>query len=348
MTKQARQPYNSGAPYDLELLRVRSSYNHIPLHALITAYIATCHYNRAFIDDLGLIPYMDLRQCMTGYHEPDDTHYDKNPWDNYFIQPAVRVNQLFCREFMAANGGLVHYQKPEDYYQYKKTAEKYLHIKPEILKKVDQFVKNHFDDDTVAIHIRGTDSFITNDRPHLPLAYYRDLIREKLANKRIFLSTDSKVAQQLFLNMFPGQVVCYSADKMPEDIYYCNLSWNHGLLNNRGYKHGEDVLIESILMSRCNMLIRTFSNVNSYSLVLNPDIKSHQIDLKCFYDHNYTVDYNYIINSDYSSCYIEDLEVANHDQYRKAAKEFAVERNKLSNNYDALKNLVQKFWYKDF
>jgi len=45
------------------------------------------------------------------------------------------------------------------------------------------------------------------------------------------------------------------------------------------YKLGEDVLIETVLLSKCDKIIITSSNVSNYAMVLNPYIKYHYIDM---------------------------------------------------------------------
>ena len=46
------------------------------------------------------------------------------------------------------------------------------------------------------------------------------------------------------------------------------------------YKLGEDVIIETELLSRCDKIIITNSNLSNFAMANNPDIKFQYLDLK--------------------------------------------------------------------
>jgi hypothetical protein len=51
------------------------------------------------------------------------------------------------------------------------------------------------------------------------------------------------------------------------------------LFNDNNYKKGEDVIIETYLLSKCNRILITNSNISSYVLCLNPNIEFNFIDI---------------------------------------------------------------------
>jgi hypothetical protein len=143
-------------------------------------------------------------------------------------------------------------------------------VKQKILEKVDTFYDKYFTDDVLAVHVRGTDKKLEYPHKALPLVAYLDAIEERLAIKdtKVFVASDNNEAIAEMIKKFGRErMIVAPAVRMnkyfsPDPI--C-------LTSATGPKHGEECLMESILLSRCNHLICTDSNVAAGALYMNPN-----------------------------------------------------------------------------
>ena len=138
------------------------------------------------------------------------------------------------------------------------------------LDKVNDFYDKHFDDDVLAVHVRGTDKKLEYPHKALPLEAYLSAIEERLAIKdtKIFVASDNNEAIMEMVKRFgKKRMIAMPAVRMnkyfsPDPI--C-------LTSATGPKHGEECLMESLLLARCNHIICTDSNVAAGALYMNPN-----------------------------------------------------------------------------
>jgi hypothetical protein len=148
-------------------------------------------------------------------------------------------------------------------------VEKYIHPKQHIIEKVDSFYNEHLlGKHVIAIHYRGTDKI-----SEAPRADYKNIsdqveqsIRklEKYKNIKIFIATDEQDFIDYATSLW-GDRICYrdairSTDKRPV----------HTNKANSPYQLGEDAMIDMLLLSRSDLLIRTSSNLSLWSTFFNP------------------------------------------------------------------------------
>lgn len=148
--------------------------------------------------------------------------------------------------------------------------KKYIRLRPHIEDKVNQFVNKHFQHYfVVGVHYRGTDK-MNNEAPVLEYEMIINSINHFLYNNRekeilIFLATDEEDFMEEMLQRFPGQVVTISTIRSKD-----GLPIHFGKKNK--YKHGEEALLDCLLLSRCDHLIRTSSNLSLCSTFFNPKL----------------------------------------------------------------------------
>jgi len=266
------------------------------LHSLILQYISI--YKRFKHIKPNIYPYMDLSNKQTGFHPENSITDSSNPWTNYFIQENITSNNIIDTEKEENDDSILLYDmQMKDIIEYNRIIKNVLHIKPFILDIVNDFVKKNFNTYVVGIHIRGTDSFFDKGRPSIPLQYYIDLIETKLSNyNKIFISTDTIGVIERLTKLFGNRIITYSKIKTTINYHYLALHEN----NNSPFNVGLEVLIDSLLLSKCNLLIRQQSNITTFSILYNPNIKIHQFDLPLWTNENY-----HIIN--HSSAYINTM-----------------------------------------
>ena len=147
---------------------------------------------------------------------------------------------------------------------------RYIRLRPHITEKVDKFVQTKFKDAHVlGIHYRGTDK-MNNESPFMDyeimlnaVAYYAHQFKGK--KFRIFVATDEQDFMDEMNERFPGQVLTASTIRSDngKPLHTSRID---------PYKHGEEALIDCLLLSRCNHLIRTSSNLSLCSTYFNPEL----------------------------------------------------------------------------
>ena len=148
--------------------------------------------------------------------------------------------------------------------------QKYVHIKPHIQTKIkileEEIFKHIF---IISIHYRGTDKI--TEAPFVP---YEKVVEEIIKvmqiygnlKYKIFVATDTNDFLSYMKGMFKERV-CYN----PNAIRSTNGKPVH-IGQIAPYKCGEDGLIDCVLLSMGNVLIRTSSNLSRWATYFNPKI----------------------------------------------------------------------------
>lgn len=146
---------------------------------------------------------------------------------------------------------------------------KYVKVRPEILDRVGELVRSLFTSSyIIGVHIRGTDFTYATATPIT--AYFdeidRILIEEKRENVQIFVATDQQQYVDEFELKYPDKVICIDAIRSKNNIAPFRFQ------KANGYKKGEDVLMDILLLSRCDHIIKSASAVGEIALWFNPEL----------------------------------------------------------------------------
>lgn len=201
------------------------------------------------------------------YYDPE---HGPNWWSYYF--DPIRLGKW--------DGGSFSSMRKKDYFQAfkkrrqltraqaSKLVKKHIHVKKHILEKMEQFVVRHFDNVyVIGVHYRGTDK----SRKEAPRVSYEKVfqsIADHLPQNRpwrIFVATDEQQFLEEILKAFPERVIACDAHRSTTTTgihFSCKNS----------YAVGEEALIDALLLSRCDLLIRTSSNLSLWSTYLNPEL----------------------------------------------------------------------------
>lgn len=195
-----------------------------------------------------------------------DPNYGPNWWQ-YYCEPIKIGKKAKSRIRDVAFQGVVY--TPHDRANY--LIQKYIHIKPHVQDKIDDFVEKYFSSPfIVGIHYRGTDK--VTESPRIPyenaVAKLNEYINYyKISNYKIFVATDEIEFLNYIQSLFHDKVI-YNVDAIRSNDgkpVHINVDDDH-------YKLGEDALIDSVLLSKTNLLIRTHSHLSFWSTLLNPSI----------------------------------------------------------------------------
>ena len=141
--------------------------------------------------------------------------------------------------------------------------DRYINIQDHILNTVDNFyTKNLLNKKVIGIHYRGIDK-----HKETALVEYDFVISilDKYKNRfnTLFVASDEpEFIKYIHHNITDIDIVTYS-----------NPSGEiHFLDNSNNYKKGLDALVDSILLKRCDLLIKTPSLLSAWSKLLNPGL----------------------------------------------------------------------------
>jgi hypothetical protein len=145
--------------------------------------------------------------------------------------------------------------------------EPHVHVRKHIVEKIDAFVRRNFEGVfVIGIHYRGTDKSL--EAPLIPYGEVAAAIREaidaiKPRRYQLFVATDEQAFIDYINNLFPARStyrdIFRSLDGEPIHV---------GRPDN--FQSGEDAVVDCLLLSRCDYLIRTASNLGLCATFLNP------------------------------------------------------------------------------
>lgn len=156
---------------------------------------------------------------------------------------------------------------------------KYIHIREEILEKVDSYVQEFFNGThIIGIHYRGTDK--VEEAPPVPYGEVLKQIRkymheDSIEETKIFVATDEKKFLECMQEEFGDMVIVHST------IYSEDGRSIHEKPSNP-YLQGEEALIDCLLLSKTDMLIRTSSNLSLWSTYFNLDLQVLELNRRYY------------------------------------------------------------------
>jgi len=235
--------------------------------AIFSSVLSTLH-----IYDVG--NYAGLKIDLNSGIYVDPQHGPN--WWNYFFEPIhlgdeKAPQQIFSDHEVSylINAGFV-IPRPRAF----ELIQKYVHLKPPIQTKIDQFINHEFKHFfIIGIHHRGTDKKL-----EAPLVSYETILRhlrwwlaklKKDTPVKIFVATDDQNFLDYLCHLYPGQV-CYnkfvrSKDETP-------LHYNDHLFTGN-YQKGEEAILDCLLLSKCQLLLFPAASAFSMaSLKFNPDL----------------------------------------------------------------------------
>jgi hypothetical protein len=252
-----------------ELLIVDSETNKRGLFSYVLQVVSNLYVadleNKELLVDLHTTPYNDIGEnCWANYfNQPfrlkksdynDYSIFNRKAWfDNHLvIKPILDDNTIKICNFL---------------------INKYISIKTDILDIKNCFKKDIIKTENYAsVHYRGTDHVVDCEILDKNI-YFQNI--EKIINdydKILICSDEQNFIDEVVLNFGCDKIVSYPSIRSNSGapIHYNN--------ENFKYKSGEDVLIESLLMSESKFLMRTVSNVTHFAIFKNENLKYKNLD----------------------------------------------------------------------
>ena len=155
-----------------------------------------------------------------------------------------------------------------------KVLEEHIGVKNEVWNKVnaiwDTFVTK--DDYVIGVHIRGTDK-IWGGKKIIPSEYfpYIDYF-VKYKNAKICLATDDPKYLSLMEDAYGDSVFYADCQRHDDNIFLVD--------DGSPYAKGLEVLVDSLLLSKCDFLLKSSSAVSEFSIYFNPKLINNNLNLQ--------------------------------------------------------------------
>ena len=234
-------------------------------------------------NSFNLIPIIDMKNFTTIYNEKNKIDGHHNAWEYYF----KKLNRYSLNEVYQSQNVIFCNSKFERNMVYDMTNSKIIkffnkiEIKDKIIKKVNFFSNKNFykKEKILGIHFRGSTYKVARGHAFPPPVNIMidevDLLLRKYNYTKIFLVTEEKKYLNAFKKKYGNLCIFYNSYRMgKEDLFKIYPRKNHR------YKMGEETIIDTLLLSRCNGLLFIKSNVISAAILLSKKKqKYHQIFL---------------------------------------------------------------------
>jgi len=205
---------------------------------------------------------------------------EDNLWDNYFL-PINNLNKIDygvqCNDYTYNLNVFNNIHNKKLWHKFYIDRIGFL---PDIINDLDTFYKQYFDNKKIlGVHYRSTDIYdefirlkqISERFNKASVIEYFDEI-DTLDYDYIYLATDSNIIFDAFNKRYSNIISCAT-------IRSDNNRGAHYIANDRT-KHGKEVLLETLLMSKCYYLLHGQNNLPACVHIMNPDIKFKNLDYK--------------------------------------------------------------------
>ncbi|MGU9957105.1 MAG: hypothetical protein ACNYPI_05565 [Arenicellales bacterium WSBS_2016_MAG_OTU3] len=170
-----------------------------------------------------------------------------------------------------------------------KVIQKHLRLKPAVIKIIDEFVKTHFPEVTIGLHLRGVGHNVelplaNKDRNSNSVNYERyfqpiNAALLKYPDAKILACSDSQEVIDHIIEVYGERTITYESTRSAFGEMH---NPNHSQQQNKGltfspYKLGLDVVVEAYLLARTNYFIHGNSNVANFVLSVNDRLDSFYV-----------------------------------------------------------------------
>ncbi|MBD1157336.1 hypothetical protein IDH10_04155 [Pelagibacterales bacterium SAG-MED20] len=215
----------------------------------------------------GFKPFVDMQNYKTIYNEKYKINKTLNAWEYYFEQVSKdKIKDIYKSRKVIITDNTFYKKFKHSITKNKlnKITKKYLKTKKEFVLYANNFVKKNFKDKTLGIHYRGTSYKTSANHPFPPtkkqiIDRSRYLMKKYKYNK-IFLCTEEKEIFHALCKEF-GNKICFIRESYRSDK---DDAFKKYPRRNHRYKLGKEILIESLILSKCQGFLYQNSNVSEF------------------------------------------------------------------------------------
>ena len=252
-------------------------------------------------DQYNFIPVVDMQNFTTIYNEKEKVNDTYNAWEYYF----KKLNKYSLKDvYMSQNVILsenVFYNSFNHNIcnnKFRRIGKKYLNIKKGIKKKADIYFKKNLKGKTLAIHYRGTSYKTSANHPYpAPIEQSIDYIKylkKKYKYKNIFLCTEDLNFFNSMKNNFKTDLYYFDSFRSKKDDAFKIYP-----RNKHRFKLGLEILLEALVISKCQGFLHAITNVSMYVKYLdkNNSIKYFELENGVNTSNEYLAPYTWFYKS---------------------------------------------------
>jgi hypothetical protein len=234
-------------------------------------FLVLAHLNWCLKHKKKPVAYWDAK---FPYYQPNGYNGSTNCWEYYFkplSKEQYQPGDIINRNYNAPDRSYIIWWDYDKMLKYRTVfntmIKKFIHIKKPILKKVDSFYEGYIKGKkTIGMHIRGTDKH-TEATP-VSITKFINQAKNYPKEYQFFIATDEyAILDRIKKELKDYTVIHYNAYRSDDSqpIHYKNIP-NKAIL-------GEEILIETLLLSQCDIFIHAHSNVALAALYFNPKLE---------------------------------------------------------------------------
>tara|TARA_X000000950_G_scaffold205530_1_gene247243 strand:- start:19653 stop:20663 length:1011 start_codon:yes stop_codon:yes gene_type:complete len=212
------------------------------------------------------IPIIDMQNFPTIYNENNRIDNTKNSWEYYFEKiTKYNLDEVYNSKNVIITGNRFYRSMTHEINSnHFKDVKKYIKVKKQHINFAnDYFNKNLKNKKILGVHYRGTSYKSSASHPFPPtkeqiIKKVDKLIKEKNFNA-IFLCTEEKRYLELFKKKYKKKLFYIESFRSNLD----NAFKLYPRKNHR-YKLGKEILIETLILSKCNTFLHIDTNVSLF------------------------------------------------------------------------------------
>jgi len=218
---------------------------------------------------------LNLAHPKCKYYDPE---MGTNFWDQYFEPIVIGTiegkGKHLSDELLERHYDVI-FGYPENRWEINQYIEKYLKIKEPIPSDIDHYFNLHFKSyNIIGVHYRGKDKLLQKKIKVDKVPYYSvikeidEQMNKSTKKTKIFVATDDDEFLTFMKRNYPNQILYL------EGISRDNKKGIHYSEKIGPYLKGYYALMDCLLLSKTDYLIRTSSTLNLFTCYLNPNLKN--------------------------------------------------------------------------
>lgn len=230
-----------------------------------------------FMGVLGYYDFCEKNSFESNIQFDSGSYLDKNKglnWYKYYFDEK-KINQeektrlKIKDDIYQDNNNLSSYAKNFLTLRQKNALfNKYIKIQRYILEEVENLIKTEFKGYyVIGCHIRGTDKYTETGFHNSPNKFFNkiDKMTKNKKKYKIFLATDDNNYYLDFQKKYGNRLISLNHKRSSESPVHLGSKFN-------GYEIGKQVLLDALILSKCDYFIGSRSCVSHSVLIFNPDI----------------------------------------------------------------------------
>ena len=214
----------------------------------------------------NFIPIIDMENFITIYNEEKKIDNSFNAWDYYF----EKINKYELQDVYKSKRVIItkdkffkQFHNTISNLKFQKISSNYFKIKKKFLIQSDNFFKKFLNENTLAVHYRGT-SYKTSANHPFPTTHKQTInkINRLIAShnyEKIFLCTEDKEFYEKMKKNFKSNLYYLDTFRSKKDDAFKIFPRKF-----HRYQLGCEILLDALIISKCKGFLHTQTNVSEF------------------------------------------------------------------------------------